>query len=71
MKFGSDPDSSVLDLNCKAHQLENLYVTDASFLPSVGAVNPSLTVIANSLRVADHLLARMGVSSADIQKRKS
>ena len=70
MKFGSDPGSSVLDLNCKAHELENLYVTDASFFPSVGAVNPSLTVIANSLRVADHLLARLGVSSAEMHERK-
>ena len=61
MKFGTDPSSSVLDTNCKAHELENLYVTDASFFPSVGAVNPSLTIIANSLRVADHLLERLGV----------
>jgi choline dehydrogenase-like flavoprotein len=59
MRFGTDPASSVLDLNCKAHELENLYVVDASFFPSCGAVNPSLTVIANSLRVADHLLERL------------
>ena len=61
MRFGTDPSSSVLDLNCKAHELENLYVVDASFFPSCGAVNPSLTVIANSLRVADHLLERLKV----------
>ena len=59
MRFGEDPRASVLDLNCKAHDLDNLYVVDASFFPSVGAVNPSLTIIANALRVGDHLLARM------------
>jgi choline dehydrogenase-like flavoprotein len=52
-RFGSDPGSSVLDVNCKAHELDNLYVTDASFFPSIGAVNPTLTIIANALRVAD------------------
>ncbi|MCG8351797.1 MAG: GMC family oxidoreductase [Chloroflexales bacterium] len=59
MKFGADPQTSVLDLNCKAHDLDNLYVVDASFFPSVGAVNPSLTIIANALRIGDHLLERM------------
>ncbi len=58
--FGNDPASSVLDLNCKAHQLDNLYVTDASFFPSIGAVNPTLTIIANALRVAEHLRGRLG-----------
>ena len=51
--FGTDPKSSVLDLDCKAHELDNLYITDASFFPSIGAVNPTLTIIANALRVAD------------------
>jgi choline dehydrogenase-like flavoprotein len=60
MRFGEDARTSVLDLNCKAHELDNLYVVDASFFPSVGAVNPSLTIIANALRVGEHLLARMG-----------
>ena len=60
MRFGADPRTSVLDLNCKAHDLDNLYVADASFFPSCGAVNPSLTIIANALRVGDHLLARLG-----------
>lgn len=55
MRFGDDPTTSVLDLNCKVHALDNVYVTDAAFMPSVGAVNPSLTIIANALRVADHL----------------
>ena len=58
-RFGADPDSSVLDVNCKAHELDNLYVVDTSFFPSIGAVNPSLTAIANALRVGDHLLERL------------
>lgn len=57
-RFGKDPKTSVLDLNCKAHELDNLYVVDASFMPSIGAVNPSLTVIANALRIGDHLLEK-------------
>jgi choline dehydrogenase-like flavoprotein len=60
LRFGNDPASSVLDLNCKAHELDNLYVTDASFFPSIGAVNPTLTIIANALRVAEHLRQRLG-----------
>jgi choline dehydrogenase-like flavoprotein len=60
MRFGPDPETSVLDLNCKAHELDNLYAVDAGFFPSIGAVNPTLTIIANALRVADHLIARMG-----------
>ncbi len=59
LRFGRDPSTSVLDVNCKAHELDNLYVTDASFFPSIGAVNPTLTIIANALRVADHIIARM------------
>jgi choline dehydrogenase-like flavoprotein len=58
-RFGSDPATSVLDTNCKAHELDNLYVVDTSFFPSIGAVNPALTAMANGLRVGDHLLARM------------
>jgi choline dehydrogenase-like flavoprotein len=59
-RFGSDPAGSVLDVNCKAHELDNLYVVDTSFFPSIGAVNPALTAMANALRVGDHLLDRMG-----------
>ena len=59
-KFGPDPATSVLDLDCKAHELDNLYVTDASFFPSIAAVNPTLTIIANALRVADRIKARLG-----------
>jgi choline dehydrogenase-like flavoprotein len=59
LRFGLDPSSSVLDIDCKAHELGNLYVTDASFFPSIGAVNPTLTIIANSLRVADRIIERL------------
>ena len=58
-RFGADPASSVLDTDCKAHELDNLYVVDTSFFPSIGAVNPALTAIANGLRVGDHLLERL------------
>ena len=60
LRFGRDPANSVLDVSCKAHELDNLYVTDGSFFPSIGAVNPTLTIIANALRVADIIAARMG-----------
>jgi choline dehydrogenase-like flavoprotein len=58
-RFGRDPRDSVLDPNCKAHELDNLYVVDTSFFPSIGAVNPGLTAMANALRVGDHLLERI------------
>ncbi|MCG7208268.1 GMC oxidoreductase [Streptomyces arenae] len=60
VRFGTDPASSALDVHCKAHDLDNLYVVDTSFFPSIGAVNPSLTAIANALRVGEHLLERLG-----------
>jgi choline dehydrogenase-like flavoprotein len=59
-RFGDDPALSVLDRDCKAHELDNLYVVDSSFFVSIGAVNPSLTIIANALRVGDHLRQRLG-----------
>jgi len=59
IRFGRDPKTSVLDINCKAHDLDNLYVVDGSFFPSSGAVNPALTIMANALRVGDHLCERM------------
>ena len=65
VRFGTDPATSALDPNCKAHELDNLYVVDTSFFPSIGAVNPALTAIANSLRVGDHLLERLGASAGD------
>jgi choline dehydrogenase-like flavoprotein len=58
-RFGTDPAASVLDVNCKAHELDNLYVVDTSFFPSIGAVNPALTAMANAIRVGEHLLSRM------------
>ena len=63
IRFGRDPKTSAVDLNCKAPDLDNLYVVDGSFFVSIGAVNPSLTIIANALRVGDHLLERLGRSS--------
>jgi len=62
IRFGSDPGTSALDVNCKAHDLDNLYVVDASFFPSSGAVNPALTIMANALRVGDHLIKRLGAT---------
>ena len=59
VRFGSDPQTSALDKNCKAHDLDNLYVVDGSFFVSSGAVNPALTIMANALRVGEHLIARM------------
>jgi choline dehydrogenase-like flavoprotein len=58
-RFGDDPLSSVLDRNCRAHDLDNLYVVDASFMPRSGAVNPSLTIAANALRVERHIAERV------------
>jgi len=59
VRFGRNPAESALDLNCKMHELDNLYVVDGSFFPSSGAVNPTLTIIANALRVADHIKERL------------
>jgi choline dehydrogenase-like flavoprotein len=54
-RFGDDRTTSVLDRNCRTHDLENLYVVDASFMPRSGAINPSLTIAANALRVASKI----------------
>ncbi|MET1016221.1 MAG: GMC family oxidoreductase [Leifsonia flava] len=59
VRFGADPATSVLDTNCRAHEVDNLYVVDTSFFPSIGAVNPALTAMANALRVGDRLLERL------------
>jgi choline dehydrogenase-like flavoprotein len=59
-RFGTDPATSVLDVNCKAHELDNLYVVDTSFFPSIGAVNPALTAMANAIRVGEHITERLG-----------
>ncbi|MGP8001258.1 MAG: GMC oxidoreductase [Streptosporangiaceae bacterium] len=58
-RFGTDPATSVLDTNCRAHELDNLYVVDTSFFPSIGAVNPALTAMANAMRVGEHLRERL------------
>jgi choline dehydrogenase-like flavoprotein len=59
VRFGSDPATSVLNPDCRAHELDNLYVVDTSFFPSISAVNPALTAMANAIRVGDHLLQRL------------
>ena len=59
IRFGTDPKTSALDTHCKAHEVDNLYVVDGSFFASSAAVNPALTVMANALRVADHLKERL------------
>ena len=61
-RFGADPATSVLDVNCRAHEVDNLYVVDTSFFPSIGAVNPALTAMANAVRVGDHILEQLGVA---------
>ena len=63
IRFGHDPRTSALDMNCKAHDLDNLYVVDGSFFPSSAAVNPALTIMANALRVGDHLLERIATKA--------
>ncbi|MCW5850611.1 MAG: GMC family oxidoreductase [Anaerolineae bacterium] len=64
VRFGADPLTSALDVNCKAHDLDNLYVVDSSFFRSSSSSNPSLTIIANALRVGDHLMERLGVQAS-------
>jgi choline dehydrogenase-like flavoprotein len=64
IRFGRDPRTSALDPFCRAHEVANLYVVDGSFFPSSGAVNPALTIIANALRVGDHLLERLGARTS-------
>src|SRR5262245_726674 len=58
-RFGANPKTSVLDVHCKAHELDNLYVVDTSFFVSIGAVNPALTAMANAIRVGEHLAERL------------
>ncbi len=71
IRFGHDPATSALDINCKAHELDNLYVVDSSFFPSSAAVNPGLTIIANALRVGDHLLDRLSAASSTKVSRQN
>jgi choline dehydrogenase-like flavoprotein len=65
VRFGADPATSALDLDCKLHELDNVYVVDSSFFVSSTAVNPTLTIIANALRVADHIAERLGATGRD------
>lgn len=65
-RAGRDPKSSVVDANCKAHELDNLYIADASVFPSSSAVNPTLTIVANAMRVSDHIKLRLGVKAAPL-----
>jgi choline dehydrogenase-like flavoprotein len=65
VRFGDDPGTSALDRDCRAHEVDNLYVVDGSFFPSSGAVNPALTIMANALRVGDRILERLGARVAD------
>jgi len=58
-RFGENPTTSVLDLNCRTHDVDNLYVVDGSFFPSSSGVSPALTIIANALRVGEHLIGRL------------
>lgn len=59
-RFGTDPATSVLDLNCEAWDVPGLFVTDTSFFPSIGAVNPALTIYANALRVGSYIVSQLG-----------
>jgi choline dehydrogenase-like flavoprotein len=58
-RFGTDPATSVFDVHCKTHEVDDLYLVDSSSFVSIGAVNPTLTIIANALRVGDHVLGRL------------
>ncbi len=66
-RFGTDPAGSVLDADCRAHEVDNLYVVDTSFFPSIGAVNPALTAMANALRVGERILERLGASTTEAE----
>lgn len=65
IRFGTDPATSALDLDCRMHEVDNLYVADSSFFVSSTAVNPTLTIIANALRVADRIAERLGVAARE------
>ena len=65
-RFGTDPKTSVLDPDCKVWDIDNLYVVDASFLPSSTAFNPSLTIVAQALRSAEAILKELGETQAPV-----
>jgi choline dehydrogenase-like flavoprotein len=60
VRCGTDPATSALNADCRAHELDNLYVADTSVFPSISAVNPALTAMANAIRVGDRILDRLG-----------
>jgi choline dehydrogenase-like flavoprotein len=62
-RMGNDPATSVVNADCRAHEIDNLYLVDTSVFPSIGAVNPALTAMANAIRVGDHLLGRVGATA--------
>jgi len=68
IRFGRDPQASALDVNCRAHDIDNLYVVDGSFFPSSAAVNPALTIMANALRIGDHLFDRFGARTGEVAR---
>ncbi len=67
IRFGTDPTTSALDLDCKLHDVDNVYVADSSFFVSSTAVNPTLTIIANALRVSEKIAQRLGRSTLGAQ----
>jgi choline dehydrogenase-like flavoprotein len=70
IRFGRDRRSSALNTDCRAHDVDNLYVVDGSFFPSSAAVNPALTIMANALRVGEHLKARLGVTRTRVERSR-
>jgi choline dehydrogenase-like flavoprotein len=71
LRFGKNSKTSVLDLNCKTHDLENVYVVDASFFPSCGAFNPALTIAANALRVGDHIIKNVLMTKPVLEQKEA
>jgi choline dehydrogenase-like flavoprotein len=63
-RFGADPATSVLNSDCRAHEIDNLYVTDGSFMPTGGSVPYTWTIYANAFRVADRIVETLGGRSA-------
>jgi choline dehydrogenase-like flavoprotein len=70
-RFGSDPSTAVLDTNNRVHDLDNLYVVDASFFPTSGGANPSLTVAANALRVAEHIAQKLSATKTNLTEARA
>jgi choline dehydrogenase-like flavoprotein len=68
VRFGDDPQTSALNVDCRAHDVDNLYVVDTSFFPSSGAVNPALTAMANAMRVGEHLMERLGAREHELEE---